>query len=269
MQGDVLRKSPELTDAIGQAHQYYANADHYSHFVVITQSCDLVRRRGQFNAPYITIAAARPFERTFNDFLNGTSRRVSGADFSFQPTSVQQKAKKLIERHINNTEPEYFFLPAAGHPSIEFDLVVFLRLTIALRKEHYDVLSAAKVAELADIFQAKLGWLKGNIYSRVATPDLADRGLDSDEIKGDFFRAYLPESDLVWLSGLQAERLRKLVSSKSKEEGRELLLDEVLELIENEVPNDISIISENIVERLVKNGLIDGGDADTVRKARC
>ena len=70
-QGDVLCRSNEIVKAIGQAHQYYADAPHYTHFVVITQSCDLVRRAGDFNAPYITISAAKPLRSVMNEYLAG------------------------------------------------------------------------------------------------------------------------------------------------------------------------------------------------------
>ncbi len=268
MQGDILEKSPELFEVINQAHQYYADAEHYTHFMVITQTCDLVRRRGAFNAPYITIAAVKPFSRSVQEFLTSKSRRIKGSEFEFQPVASLGKAKQMLERHLNNTEPEYFFIPSSGHPRIDDDLVVFLRLSIALRKDHYDILASSKIAELADVFQAKLGWLKGNIYSRVATPDLIDRGYDAERIKKDFYKKYIPESDLVWLSALQAEKLRKLVQSETREKERDLTFTEVLDLIEKHVPDDVTIIAENIVERLIKNDVIERGDEDKVRIAR-
>ena len=171
-----------------------------------------------------------------------------------------------MERHINNTEPEYFFLPKSGNPNIPEDLLVFLRLTVALRKEHYDVLASAKIAELADIFQAKLGWLKGNIYSRVATPDIEERDVNAAEIKRQFFDSYVPKDELVWLSNLQADLLRKLVKTKSSTEGRDLTTEEVLDIIENDIPEDTQIVANNIVERLIKNKLIERDDQESATK---
>lgn len=176
------------------------------------------------------------------------------------------RAKQLVERHINNTEPEFFFLPSSGHPNIPEDLVVFLRLTIALRKEHYDALAQAKIAELADVFQAKLGWLKGNIYSRVATPDIEERDVNALEIKKGFYEKYVPKNELVWLSGLQSTLLKKIVKERRQKAGRDLTGDEVLGIIETEVPEDTQIIAANIVERLKKNKLIDAGDDDAAKQ---
>jgi hypothetical protein len=182
-QGDLIARTEAVEDVLKQAHQYYASAPHYTHFVIITQSCDLVKRSGSFNAPYITIAAAQPLKRTIDSFVGGFERTVKNADFNFFPSSARGKAKQLLERHLNNTEPEYFFLPKSPTAQINDDLLVYLRLSIALRKDHYDVLAGAKIAELKDVFQAKLGWLKGNIYSRVATPDIEESSPNSSELK--------------------------------------------------------------------------------------
>lgn len=265
-QGDVIARAEEVVQRIGQAHQYYADAPDYTHFVVLTQSCDLVRRQGQFKAPYITVAAAKPFRKTVQDFFDSQAKTIEGADFSFYSEAISSKAKQLIERHINNTESEFFFLPKSGHPNIPEDLVVFLRLTIALRKEHYDALAHSKIAELADVFQAKLGWLKGNIYSRVATPDLEDRGMNATEIKAKFYGEYIPKDQMVWLSSLQAQLLRKLVKDKKAILGRNVTTDEVLGLIESEVPEDSQIIAQNIVERLKKNKLLQEDNVDLAKQ---
>jgi hypothetical protein len=261
-QGDILAKTPEVIERVGQAHQYYASAADYTHFMVLTQSCDLVKRRGQFKAPYITIAAVRPLKSSLDSFLEGLSKKIERSDFTYRPVSAVDRAKQLIERHINNTEDDFFFLPQSGHPGLPEDLVVFLRLSIALRKEHYDALAEAKIAELDDVFQAKLGWLKGNIYSRVATPDIEDRGLDATSIKKSFFSKYIPVDNSAWLSGLQAQMLRSEVKKRAEELKRDLTSAEVIKILEDEIPNDIDIIGRNIVSRLVKNGLIDATDKE-------
>ena len=265
-QGDVIERTGQVVERIGQAHQYYADASQYSCFVVLTQSCDLVKRRNQFNAPYITIAAAKPFKNTINDYFNRNLKSIEGTEFTYHSGSLMARAKQLVERHINNTEPEFFFLPSSGHPNIPEDLVVFLRLTIALKKEHYDTLAHEKIAELADVFQAKLGWLKGNIYSRVSTPDIEERNVNASEIKKGYYDRYIPKDDLVWLSGLRSTLLKRIVKERRQKMGRDLTEGEVLKVIENEVPEDTQIIAANIVERLKKNELIDANNADTAKQ---
>ena len=267
-QGDVIVRTPEVTDVLMQAHQNYAEAPLYSHFVVMTQSCDLVRRRDDFNASYITIAAAKPFKETMEEFFKMRTRKLNGADFSFYSKSEVPKGQQLLERFLNNTESEYFFLPSAGHPRIPSDLLVYLRLSIALRKEHYDVLASSKVAELDDIFQAKLGWMKGNIYSRIATPDFWEWEANPKKIRDDFFEKYIPTRDTVWLSVIQAEKLRRSVTQQKNCLGRDLSSEEVLALIEREVPTDIEILTENIVEKLIKNNIVDASDEKQVKLAK-
>lgn len=266
-QGDIIEKTPEVVERIAQAHQYYANADHYTHFVILTQSCDLVRRQGKFKAPYITIAAAKPFRFTVGDFLERQLKSIDGAEFSYHSISVLGQAKQMLERHLNNTEPDFFFLPQSGNSNLPEDLVVFLRLTVALRQEHYETLANAKIAELDDVFQAKLGWLKGNIYSRVATPDIGERDANAASIKANFYKQYIPTDQLVWLSGLQASLLKKKIKAKKQELGRDVANNEVVSIIDDEIPADIEIIAQNLVSKLQKYNVIDEGDLEATKEA--
>ena len=58
-QGDLLEKTEALEELLEEVHPYYLK-DTYTHFLIITQSCDLVRRNG--NPPksrYVTIAGVR------------------------------------------------------------------------------------------------------------------------------------------------------------------------------------------------------------------
>lgn len=173
-----------------------------------------------------------------------------------------------MERFLNNTESEYFFLPHAGHPNLHEDLLVHLRLSIALRKDHYEVLAKSKLAELDDIFQAKLGWLKGNIYSRVGTPDFSDHETNPRKVKDDFFNTYIPTDNTIWLSVTQADKLRKLVARQKKDLGRDLNVAEVLNIIEDEIHADIEILAENIVDRLVRNKIVDPNNEKELKLAK-
>ena len=75
---------------------------------------------------------------------------------------------------------------------------MFLALSVALRISHYDACIGAKVAQLDDVFQAKVGWLTGNLYSRVGTPDLEEKEDDAERIKEQFYEDVL-RSRTVWL----------------------------------------------------------------------
>jgi hypothetical protein len=93
----------------------------------------------------------------------------------------------FLERLFNNNESEYFFLRA--EPTLDFpeDCCAFLRLSIALQAEHYEDCIASRVLSLSDEFSTKLGWLVGNIYSRVGTRDWKPEELRtyaSEKLKG-------------------------------------------------------------------------------------
>src|SRR6266567_6106288 len=61
-QGDVLKKTDVIRAVLEQVHPHYLKDD-YTHFVVLTQTCDLVRREGgRCGSRYITLAAVRPLE---------------------------------------------------------------------------------------------------------------------------------------------------------------------------------------------------------------
>jgi len=63
-QGDILEKTPELSALLNNYHSYYATSSEYTHFQVLTRSCDLVRRGSNNNCTsrYITLAAVRSLD---------------------------------------------------------------------------------------------------------------------------------------------------------------------------------------------------------------
>jgi hypothetical protein len=78
---------------------------------------------------------------------------------------------------INQNEQSHglFYLHPDADVGIAVPAAVMLRVSISLRsREHYNVLKAARRGRLSAEFRNKLGWLTGNLYSRVDTPDWAD-----------------------------------------------------------------------------------------------
>lgn len=263
-QGDIIERTESVADCLRQAHQYYADAPDYTHFVVLTQSCDLVRRSGEFRAPYITIAAARPFEAVAPGIFGKLTKALKGGEFRYRTDGLDRKARDLLERYLHNTELEYFFLPESGHPRVHRDLLVHLRLSVALRKSHYATLAGAKIAELSDVFQAKLGWLKGNIYSRVATPDLEEYAANPSEIKSRFYGKYI-RGQAARLSNVQAAFLQEKMNAKQASLNRPLRTDEIMRLAD-EVPENTKIIAANIIEKLKRIDLVAAPDAKATER---
>lgn len=171
-QGDVLVKTDELVEILKEVHPYFTN-DEYKYFMVLSQSCDLVRRDGKkCKTPYITLAAAREY----SDFLERTLIAEKMAENYNGFLLVDEKSKirvsQLVERVYNNTESDYFFLYKEDALEFPKSMVCYLKVSIALKSEmHYQACLNAKKLELSDEFKAKLGWLVGNMYSRVGTTD--------------------------------------------------------------------------------------------------
>lgn len=207
-QGDIIRKTDEVADVLRQAHAYYAENQAYFAFIVLTQSCDLARRDGgRFKAPYITVAAMKRADVAIREFEPGINKSGVMGKMSVVGKSKEKKLKQLIERLIHNTLDDHFYVPTSDLCQVPEPCVAYLRLSVALRKDHYDILLRNRVGQLTDVFRAKLGWLAGNIYSRVATPDIEDTLPDGVEKKKRIIDNHIPDGLLV-LDGFQAEEFR-------------------------------------------------------------
>jgi hypothetical protein len=170
-QGDILRKSEELVAHLTVYHPYYANHLDYKYFMVITQGCDLVRRDGATCAsPYITLAAVRPIEevlrREASKYQNSWQRNAGVIGLK-----AKDKLTMFVESLIDNNKDDYFYLKSDAEAGIHQNCCAFLQLAVTLKAEHYDMCLDAKICELDETFQAKLGSLIGHLYSRVGTAE--------------------------------------------------------------------------------------------------
>ena len=145
-QGDVLRRTPEIEGVLRNIHPHYMRKDH-PFFIVLTQSCDLIRRGGSSCASrYVTLAAIRPLrlvlEREIQRFqYSSIERKLGICNRARQPKMVQ-----FAERLLNNNQEDYFFLQRESGSGLEEDHCAFLQLSIALKTElHYDTLLDAKI----------------------------------------------------------------------------------------------------------------------------
>lgn len=171
-QGDILKITEEIKTVLTEVHPYFLN-DQYKYFMVLTQSCDLVRRNGsKCKTPYITLAAVRNFSDFFEKQLQVEKYAEKIDEYLLMNAKKKDRAYQFLERLYNNTEPDYFFLYKEELLNFPESMIASLKVSIALKSElHYDQCLSAKVLELSDEFKAKLGWLVGNIYSRVGTTD--------------------------------------------------------------------------------------------------
>ncbi len=175
-QGDIIYPSEELLSVFNEVHQHFTDPK-YLGFVVITHCCDLVRRGHRHcKADYISLAVVRDFETQLEKFLDKTCKSISKGVYSQKSKAT---ARDLITRILNQNEHAlglFYLHPEMGAELIPDNAVALLRVTVSLRaKDHYETIQRARCRRLGSEFRSKLGWLVGNIYSRVGTPDWCDQ----------------------------------------------------------------------------------------------
>lgn len=262
-QGDILEITEELTTVLKEVHPYFLNKQ-YKYFMVLSQSCDLVRRNGKnCKTPYITLAAVRKYE----DFLTRTLIKGKYAENAngllLMDEKNKERAYQLIERVYNNTEPEYFFLYKEDAFSFQDSMIAYLKVSIALKSdEHYDQCLKAKKIELADEFKAKLGWLVGNMYSRVGTADW--ESIMTAQARRDMLNTDLYSMCIIGekeqLNQLKKEYLEQAEKTPDHDEAVELIskiqirtkYDRVMETIEDVIQNSGKKIPDQEKAKLIK-----------------
>ncbi|NEW95461.1 hypothetical protein [Rhodopseudomonas sp. BR0G17] len=261
LQGDLLVRNERLRAALGDAHQYYADSSDYSHFLVLTQSCDLVRRSGrQPKSRYITLAAVRPVSIVVDRFLE---RHKFTYSFPIMLCKKEREtvAREFLERLLHNTVDGFFLLKKDCHPLLDEDICAFLPLSVALRSaEHYEACLSAKIGQMDHIFAAKIGWLVGNLYSRVGTPDIEEHVANPQAYKEKFYDETLFQRT-AWLSTGQFEQLREIVRYWSKLNPAIRINEEIAQEILTQLPSDQQLIIERVIALLHDANLL-GSEAE-------
>ena len=172
MQGDVLQRTDALNDILAEVHPHFYHHPKNAFFMVLTQSCDLVRRHeGTCKAPYITIAPVRSIDVVLERYFQQHDAASIRSDLPVRGQKTQSRAAEFLQRVFNNNEPGFFYLEKEDSV-LSQDCAAFLNLSIAIKADlHFQKCLDAKVLQLKDAFQAKLGWLVGQLYSRVGTED--------------------------------------------------------------------------------------------------
>ena len=149
-------------------------------FMVLTQSCDLVLRNGDTGkAPYINIAPVRPLDEVISREIASLQLSKIRGDLPLLTHKSRTKLAEFTRRLLNNNVPQYFYLESDG-TELGQDCCAFLRLSIAIKSDlHYRACVDAKFLQLNDSFQAKLGSLVGQLYSRVGTKDWDGKQLEA------------------------------------------------------------------------------------------
>ena len=218
-QGDVLRRTEQLNDVLREVHPHYHDKIDYKHFIVLTQTCDLVRRdNGRCNARYITIAAVRPVRLATARYVERHQRHELERQLSFCEAKGRDRLRQFVERLLNNNEDAYFYLhrePARGFGE---DQCAFLHLSIALKTQlHYDMLLHAKCLQLKEAFQHKLGATLGRLYSRIATEDWVPIHATRSEFAQEV-TSKVTDVDVIWLEKRSHRRIVEKLEDLPTEE---------------------------------------------------
>ena len=102
-QGDVISRTQQLDAVLKDVHPHYFYGEDYRYFLVLTQSCDLVRRPGYKSAlcksRYITLAAIRPLEKALR--LVGLEPVQNRLENAAQVLSERKKANSMFHGALN------------------------------------------------------------------------------------------------------------------------------------------------------------------------
>ena len=219
------------------------------YFVVLTQSCDLVRRRKNPKSPFITIAAVQHLDSALNDHTSKIKDKNIDSQLNICNLSYRTQTIQYLERLLNNSEKSHYCLPVECHNNFSKDYCIVLNLSVAISSEYYNKCLEAKIGQMEEIFAAKLGWMAGNQFSRVATPDI-DELIDNTKGESSFKSVFMERvfsSATIWLSTHQIKELKKLIkhSKVSSPISTITLMD-----LANKVPSNYSLAINRVVELL-------------------
>ena len=267
-QGDILEKNEQIEDILKDVHPHYLKED-YKFFIVLTQSCDLVRRSGnQCKARYLTLAAVRPFSTVLKRELEKCQSNWFENKGMICSLDRKGQISEFIRKLLNNNQPDYFYLHEDESKAFPESMCAFLRLSIAIKaKDHYETCLNAKKFELREEFRAKLGWLVGNLYSRVGTMDwtpIFKTDPDFKKIIKD-----LLEKNALWVDKKIIKALKKRIEEE-KLEDENLDKEAIHALIKDihipTIKEKRERIFNHLREILSKPGFIEDKDINTLMK---
>lgn len=229
-QGDILSRSEYLGGVLKRYHPYYADHPLNTFFIVLTQSCDLVKRDAQFKTPYISIAPVRPLKAVIEREFERYFRNHKPGAQPFATLEEKSRLEEFLERIFNNNNPRYFYLEKQQDKGLAVDMCAVLSLAISIKVEHYDECLAARALQLEENFQSKLGWLVGQSFSRVATRDWTDKELETKV-------AAVLGGAAVWVKDEDIKHLERNVNDLETESPGELIGGKQLQELLAKIPD--------------------------------
>jgi hypothetical protein len=263
LQGDILKRTPQIEEMLQTVHPHYCKED-YCFLIVLTQSCDLVRRGGICKARYISLAAVRPLSLVFQRELEKAQRDPLERKGRFCDAAKKPQIKQFLERLFNNNEPEYFYLHDDPTTEVKNEpYCAFLKLSIAIKSDnHYDSCLDAKVLQLQEAFRHKLGWLVGNMYSRVDTEDWVPKAHTREEF--DSMIDQVLEGTCIWINSEHRAKLLKSLKALDIENLQMEQVREQYEVIKKAAPKKKDILLDRLGEIMRELG----AEPELIRKTK-
>ena len=218
-QGDIIANNEEVRDLINQFYRHNSYLECVA-YIIITQSCDLARHDGEAcKTSYINLVPILPFEDVFLSLLEKVCRNYKIKERLYSAKGGKSKANELIESICsqNAWALGVFFLHANLDVKIPMDSLALLQVSYAFpANDSYDTFRKSRNGRLDAAFQGRLGWLVGNLYSRIGTPNYPEEGykqiiellMSSDEDNSKIPR---------WINKRQLKRIRDATGSDAKD----------------------------------------------------
>ena len=223
-QGDILKKTPELLEILKEVHPHYTRED-YLYFQVLTQSCDLVRRQGKCKSRYITLAAVRSLDLIIGRAIEGFSEKTIFQEKVFCSDIHKARLQDQLNKLLNNNDTNHFYLQEEPEYGLSNRCCTQLHLSISIKAyEHFDKCLDAKILELNENFRAKLGWLVGNLYSRVGTEDFVP-GAIPDNNQYEQYLSELLDGYVAWVPANDFAKFKKTALKSAELEEIRIKID--------------------------------------------
>jgi len=244
-QGDILKRTPEIDALLKEFHPYYELSNKNKYFIVLTQTCDLVRGRADpCKSKYISIAPVRSLSLVVEKQIE--TLKDNRFEFTVCTDKTRNHVNNFLERLFNNNETEYFYLHEDKALQFPSSCCAFLRLSISIKaKENYETCMNSRILGLNESFRDRLGWALGQIYSRVGTQDW-----DKKELQA-LIKDNLSEA-AIWVSDKNLKALKKNISDWKKDYPEEKLnqdtLTEMIKSIKTKKESVLKIINKELNE---------------------
>ena len=196
LQGDILKVDGQFREYFDEFYPAIKPSDGKIQYVMIlTQSCDLVKaEKRKPKLSHINVCLVRRLDSVIKRLISDDIKPLEVGNKKILARDALDQLKDKLSKLLNNTDQKtHFFLPKQS--PFKEDMVAVLPLSFSFRTDHYDLLIENRVLGIKPEFQAKVGHIIGQLYSRIGTPDLHDFGWN-DKTTRQYINLLLDHSNL-------------------------------------------------------------------------